>query len=239
MDAWITMAVATAGYLMGSVSIARVVGHRVLRGEDLDRPTTMEFPGGTTVELNRVGATDIGARAGPRWGGLVALADMAKAFAPTLAARLVWPDADYHLVVAVAVMVGHVYPVFHRFRGGRGQSCLYGGVLAVDWLAVPVTTVAAIVLGRLLIRDMMFSYIGGQILLIPWFAWRGGMSEVLYALAINLVFTVATIPEIRGYTRKWRAGEIRRIATWREFRTSHPGMGTGRFDAPEGAEPGE
>ena len=37
---------------------------------------------------------------------------------------------------AVAVLLGHNYPVFHRFRGGRGQSPLYGGLLAIDWPAV-------------------------------------------------------------------------------------------------------
>lgn len=229
MNPGILAAVSSAGYLIGSISFARLVARHALPGQDLEGPTTMEFLGGQTVELTRVGATDLGARAGPKWGGLVALADMAKAFIPTLAARLVWPDEHYYLIVAVAVMVGHIYPIFHRFSGGRGQSCLYGGLLAVDWLAVPVTTFVAVIVGRLVVRDMMFSYVGGQLLLIPWFAWRAGLPEVLYAIAINVLFTIASLSEIRGYVSKWRSGELQRVRTWREFRTSHPGMGSGRF----------
>lgn len=237
MDLGIVAAVSAAGYLIGSISVARIIGRRALPGEDLEQPTSMEFAGGATVELNRVGATDIGARAGPKWGGLVSLIDMVKAFAPTLATRLIWPDDDYHLIMAVAVMLGHIYSVFHRFKGGRGQSCLYGGLLAVDWLALPVTTIAAIAIGRFVVRDMTFSFVGGQLLLLPWFAWRGGWPEVAYAIAINVVFTIATLPEIRGYVSKWRAGEMRRITTWGEFRVSHPGMGSGRFDAPQDTDP--
>ena len=147
---------------------------------------------------------------------------------PVLVVRLVWPDDSYHLVVAVMAIVGHNWPVYYRWRGGRGQSPLYGGLAAVDWVAIPVTTVIGLFVGLVVLRDMFMAYTLGQFLLIPWFIWQGTPAEVVYAVVINLVFVVATIPEMGEYFRKRRAGELQQVSSWREFRTSHPAMGSGR-----------
>jgi glycerol-3-phosphate acyltransferase PlsY len=180
-----------------------------------------------------VSATSIGARTGPKWGIVVGVGDMLKAFVPTLIVRLIWPDEPYYLITAVAVMFGHNYPIFYRFRGGRGQSPLYGGLLAVDWLAIPVTSMLGVVVGLFLLRDMFVAYLLGQWLLIPWFIWRGEPPEVAYAVVINLLYTVASIPELRSYLVKRRGGELRQVAGWRDFKTAHPAMGTGRLDKDE------
>jgi glycerol-3-phosphate acyltransferase PlsY len=232
MTPGLAIAVTVAGYVLGSISFARLVGRRVLPEEDLSS-TTLELPGGATIDYRGVSATAVGARTGPKWGMVVGVGDMAKAFVPTLVARLLWPDDPYHLLVAVGAVVGHNYPVFHRFKGGRGQSPLYGGLLAVDWVALPVTTLVGVAVGLVVLRDMLVAYTLGQWLLIPWFLWRGGAAEVVYAVAVNVLFVVATIPEIRGYLARRRAGELEQIASWREFRTSHPAMGTGRLGAEE------
>ena len=229
MIAGIAISVALVGYLLGSISFARMVGNRVIPDADLSA-TDLELPGGATVEYTGVSATSIGARTGPKWGIIVGVADMLKAFIPTLAVRLIWPDDSYHLITAVAVMIGHNYPIFHRFKGGRGQSPLYGGLLAVDWIALPVTSVLGVVVGLFLLRDMVTAYMLGQWLLIPWFIWRGGPPEIAYAVAINLLYTVASIPELKGYLAKRRAGELKQVASWRDFKSAHPAMGTGRVN---------
>ena len=228
----IAISVAAIGYLLGSISFARMVGNRVLPDADLS-VTDLELPGGGTVEYTGISATAIGARTGPKWGIIVGVADMLKAFIPTLVVRLIWPDDSYHLITAVAVMVGHNYPIFHRFKGGRGQSPLYGGLLAVDWIALPVTSVLGVAVGLFLLRDMVTAYMLGQWLLIPWFIWRGGPPEIAYAVAINLLYTVASIPELKGYLAKRRAGELKQVASWRDFKTAHPAMGTGRLSDDE------
>ena len=216
------------GYLLGSISFARLVGRRVAPDADLSS-TDLQLPGGATIEYGGVSATAVGARSGPKWGAIVGVGDMAKAFVPTLVIRLVWPEDSYHLIAAAAVMVGHNYPVFYRFKGGRGQSPLYGGLLAVDWIALPVTTGLGIVVGLFILRDMLAAYWLGQWLLIPWFLWRAGPPEVAYAVTINLLYTIASIPELRRYVAKRRAGELEQVASWRAFKSSHPAMGSGRY----------
>jgi glycerol-3-phosphate acyltransferase PlsY len=224
------------GYLLGSVSFARLVGSRVIPDADLSS-TDLELPGGGTIAYTGVSATSIGARTGPKWGIVTGIGDMAKAFVPILLIRLIWPDDSYHLVVAVAVVVGHNYPVFYRFKGGRGQAPIYGGLLAIDWLAIPVTTAVGVAVGLWVIRDMMWAYTLGQWLLIPWFIWRGGTPEVAYAVIVNVLFTVATLPEIREYFKKRNAGELTQVSSWRDFKTAHPAMGTGRLDGEDTESP--
>ncbi len=232
MDLLPAVALGVAGYFVGAVSFARLIAARVIPGEDI-RSTTMELVGGATLEYGGVSATAVGARTGPRWGLVVGVLDMLKAFVPVLAVRLIWPDEWWHLVVAVMVVAGHNWPVYYRFRGGRGQSPLYGGLAAVDWVAIPVTTLAGLFVGLVVLRDMFFAYTLGQFLLIPWFWWQGTPQEVAYAVAINLLFVLATIPEITAYFAKRRTGELRQVTSWRDFRSSHPAMGSGR-DTPDG-----
>jgi len=230
MNLGVAVGLALVGYLIGSISFARMVGRRVVPDADL-ASTDLELLGGATIEYGGVSATSIGARTGPKWGIVVGVGDIAKAFIPTLAVRMLLPDDSYHLIMAVAVMVGHNYPVFHRFKGGRGQSPLYGGVLAIDWVAIPATTIVGVGVGLFVMRDMLIAYALGQWLLIPWFAWRAGPPEVVYAVTVNLLYTIAMIPELRSYMAKRRAGELKSVTSWREFRTSHPAMGTGRIEA--------
>lgn len=216
-------ALAVGGYLIGSISFARLIGRRVAANEDLSQ-NTLNLPGGATVDYGGVSATSIAIRGGPAWGVITGVLDMAKAFVPTLVVRRRWPDEPYHLVVAVASVVGHNYPVYHRFRGGRGQTPIYGSLLAVDWPALPITTTAGSAIGLLVFRDMYVAYWLGTWLLIPWFAWRAGPPEVAYAAAANLLLAIAGIPETRSYFEKRRAGELQQVSSWRELLTSHPAM---------------
>ena len=60
-----------------------------------------------------------------------------KALIPTLVLLIVYPDSAAYAVAAVAVMVGHVWPVWWRFEGGRGQAVLLGASVAIHVVAHP------------------------------------------------------------------------------------------------------
>jgi glycerol-3-phosphate acyltransferase PlsY len=216
-------ALAIAGYLIGAISFARIIGAKVAPGDDLSS-TILDLPGEATIDYGGVSATSIAVRGGPKWGMITGALDMAKAFIPVLLTRLVWPDEHYYLVVAVATVVGHNYPIYYRFKGGRGQTPIYGGLLGIDWLAIPVTTVVGTSVGLFVLRDMFAAYALGMWLLVPWFWWRADAAHVIYALIVNLLFVIATIPEMGEYFERRRNGELKQIKTWREFRRGHPAM---------------
>jgi hypothetical protein len=126
-----------------------------------------------------------------------------------LAVRWLFPNANYDLVVAAAGVAGHNYPVYYGFKGGRGMSPLFGGLILIDWLAIPVTTLAGMVIGLVVLRDIFISYLAGPLLLFPWFWWRGGdWRHLLYAAVVNVLFWSATWPEVREYYALKRAGEF-------------------------------
>jgi glycerol-3-phosphate acyltransferase PlsY len=223
MNIGLAAGLAVAGYLVGAISFARLVGAKVAPGDDLSS-TTLDLPGEATIDYGGVSATSIAVRGGPKWGVFTGVLDMAKAFLPVLITRLVWPDDTYYLVVAVATVVGHNYPVYYRFKGGRGQTPIYGGLLAIDWLAIPVTTIAGTSIGLFVFRDMFVAYALGMWLLVPWFWWRADTAHVVYAVVVNLLFLIATMPEMGEYFERRRNGELKQVKTWKEFRQSHPAV---------------
>ena len=125
---------ALVAYLIGSVSFAVVVS-RVF-----GLPDPHEYGSGNP------GATNV-LRTGHRGAALLTLlGDGAKGFVAVFAARHLAPllgASDLAVAgVALAVFLGHLYPVFHRFAGGKGVSTAAGIVLALYWpLGVALTAV--------------------------------------------------------------------------------------------------
>jgi glycerol-3-phosphate acyltransferase PlsY len=76
---------------------------------------------------------------GARYGCLVSILDMIKAAVPAFIFKLLYPEMPYYLITAGMATVGHIWPVVHRFKGGRGLSCIIGGMLIVDWVGVLIT----------------------------------------------------------------------------------------------------
>ncbi len=180
------------GYLIGSISFARVASHYALSGADI---SVTEFDVAGTEEkwvYRGVSATSVMERAGWRWGVAVIVLDALKAFVPAMTLRLLFPDSDAYLVVAVAVMAGHVWPVWWRFVGGRGQSSLVGALLAIDVLAIPAAAIAGAVVGLVVFTSVYMARNMGPGLLIPWFAFVAGMPHVLFAIAVNIIYWIAS-----------------------------------------------
>lgn len=225
-----SLLLALGAYLLGGISFARIVGARVLPGQDLSR-TDLVLPGGSeaTIGYTGVSATSVGARLGPKWGLITGGLDALKGFLPVLATRLIWPLSDDHLLVATMIIVGHNWPVWFRFRGGRGQSSLLGSLLAIDPLAPLVAIPLGAAIGLLGLRDMIVAYYLGQPLLIAWFLIFGTPAEVAYAIAINVVIAIASIPEMRDYLQARADGKVRQLTSWRDLAKAHPAMGSDRY----------
>ena len=221
MNIWIGLGAAIVGYLFGAVSFTRIVGARVVPGEDLSYG---EFPmGDTTLRVNRTSSSLISMKKGPAYGCLTSLLDMAKAAIPVLVFKLAFPDQNYEFLAAATAVVGHNFPAYYRFHGGGGLSPYLGGLAVLDWLAVPVLSVAGILTGGVL-RNVMVAYVSGVIWLIPWFAWRdGNWPSLLYAVIVNVAVWAAVWPTLKEISRKKRAGEIESkafLATLRDGRYS-------------------
>src|ERR1700694_5139633 len=120
-----TLAVVAAAYLLGSVSFAVVVS-KIFRLPD-PHSYGSGNPGATNVLRTGNKAAAVLTLAGDGLKGFVAVA---------LASRLgaSWGDASLATAgAALAVFVGHLYPIFHRFAGGKGAATAAGIAFGLSW----------------------------------------------------------------------------------------------------------
>ena len=134
MSAPLLLALAT-GYLLGSIPFGLLLTRFSGRGD-----------------LREIGSGNIGATNVLRTGakGLAALTlllDAAKGAAAVLIAQALWPDGTFH--AAAGAMIGHLYPVWLRFKGGKGVATLLG--IIAPLLPVAAIAYALIWVGLLLI----------------------------------------------------------------------------------------
>ena len=117
-------------YLIGSVPFALILARRW-----------------GAVDLRRIGSGNLGAanvvRASGVWAGiLVAVLDVTKGAASVLVAARLNPNAAATAAAGLAAIIGHIYPVWLRFRGGKGAATACG-VFSVltPWAVPPALTV--------------------------------------------------------------------------------------------------
>lgn len=128
---------AALAYLAGSLSTAVVVCR--LAG----------LPDPRTEGSKNPGATNVLRLGGKVPAAMTLLGDALKGLLPVLLARLVLDHPPSVALVALAAFLGHLYPVFFEFRGGKGVATALGALLGVSpgvgalalatWLAVSLT----------------------------------------------------------------------------------------------------
>ena len=167
------------------------------------------------IDIRRRGSGNAGASNalllfGKLRGGLCALFDILKAFTVTLAAKLAFPeDTLLFAVAASACILGHIFPFYMKFRGGKGLACLVGIFLAFDLR----------VFGILLVCEVVAALVTSYICVIPMTA----------AVALPLLYGVMTrdgaaalLLGLVGAVVLWRHFEnVRRILQGRELRLSY------------------
>ena len=164
-----TAVVIVAAYLLGSISFGIVVSR--LAGLPDPRTYGSKNPGATNVL--RSGKRAIAA--------LTLVGDAAKGFVAVWIALVLAPWAAAY--AGVAVFLGHLYPVFHRFQGGKGVATAAGVLVGLDaWLGLG-TVVTWIVVAA------FFRYSSLAALVAALFAvfcsvWLFGLAPVTAAVAV-------------------------------------------------------
>jgi glycerol-3-phosphate acyltransferase PlsY len=111
-------------------------------------------------------------------------------------------DQGYAYLLSFSVILGHDFPVYYRFKGGRGVSCLLGSLLFFDWLSIPVSFALSLGIGLFVIDDAFIAYLSFPTYLIPWVILTQGVSQLAaYVIAVNIIYWISLTPEIREYMR--------------------------------------
>jgi len=113
-----------AAYLLGAVPFAYIIARAY--GKDL-----------RSIGSGNIGATNLARAVGRPWGYICFVLDVLKGFVPMLAVRAILgaPDGPLYLVewllVGVAAIVGHVFPIYLGFKGGKGVATSFGVALGL------------------------------------------------------------------------------------------------------------
>jgi glycerol-3-phosphate acyltransferase PlsY len=178
----------TLSYLVGSVSFPFWVAR--LRGVDL-----------RAVGSRKLGGSNLWKSVGRREAIVGGLLDAAKGFIAVVVARAIGLPLETQLACGIAAVVGQMWPIFHRFDGGRANSAGWGFALAIDpiaFLIMMLPVVAAIAMraavrprpGRILPLAALLSFA-----VFPAVIWEqeGLTPSVLAGLAILVLIVVRRV----------------------------------------------
>jgi glycerol-3-phosphate acyltransferase PlsY len=217
-DIWIALATALLSYLVGSISIARLVARLIAPDVNLENVHLTNAAGSQGQHLQTVGATTASVRLGSRVGCVIGILDILKGVLPVLVVKLLFPEQFFHLLAAFFVVIGHNWPIYYRFRGGGGMSPTYGGFFIVDFIGTMVSSVAGMIFGFFIIRDILIAYTSGLWFFLVWLIiFKGDWPHIVYGVVMNLIFTIALIPDVKDYIKKKRAGELDMGASMETF----------------------
>jgi glycerol-3-phosphate acyltransferase PlsY len=195
----ITLAI-LAAYLVGSIDFAVIVGR--MHGIDIHKEGSGN-PGTSNVlrTLGRVPAA------------MVFVGDTLKG---TIGAAMGWyasgvPDPQVHWAFAagLAAVIGHCYPIFHKFKGGRGVAT-GGGVLL---FTAPIAAVIEVAIWAIVVKVTKVASIGSMVIVvitIPMLMWQGveGLALLWVGLTIALV-----VWRHRGNIQRMIAGREEKVPT--------------------------
>ena len=193
--------VVAVAYLIGSIPFSFLVAR------------AFGVPDVREVGSGNVGATNVLRSAGKAAGALALLLDLGKgAAASALAGRLAPGEAALPAAAAVAAVVGHMYPVWLRFRGGKGVATGLGAFAPLAPLAA-LGAVAAFGLVGLLTRFVSLGSIAGGVALAALALARSGPDPVAIAAAFTAVLVVF---RHRSNLRRILGGTERRVGQPKE-----------------------
>jgi glycerol-3-phosphate acyltransferase PlsY len=186
------IALVAAAYLLGAVPF----GLLVARGAGMD-------------DLRRrgsgnIGATNVSRTLGRKAGAATLACDVLKGAVPVWLAAALSPTPWVPVAAAGAAVLGHVFPVYLRFRGGKGVATGFGVLMALHWLTALLAVgvwVAAARLSRISSVGALAAYCALPLLA----AWTGRHEPYLVPFASALA--VLIVARHTGNIRRLLAGE--------------------------------
>jgi glycerol-3-phosphate acyltransferase PlsY len=172
-------------YLIGSIPTALWLG-RVYFGIDI-----REYGSGNS------GATNTFRVLGSRWGSLVMVVDILKGVLATSLYILLpyyltdeWDRTNFMVGLGLAAVLGHIFPIWAEFRGGKGVATLFGMIIAIQPI-VAACCVGVFMLVLYLTRFVSLSSIMASVAFAVFILFIFNEQEPLYrAFAITVTMTV-------------------------------------------------
>jgi glycerol-3-phosphate acyltransferase PlsY len=146
-----------AAYLVGSLSsaiiVCRLMGLPDPRGQGSGNP----------------GATNVLRIGGKKAAAITLIGDMLKGLLPVLLAKALGAGIAVQAATAVAAFLGHLYPLFFSFRGGKGVATMLGVLLGIHWPVGLLTIGTWLVIARIFKISSLAALLA--VAVTPLYAW--------------------------------------------------------------------
>jgi glycerol-3-phosphate acyltransferase PlsY len=163
-----------AGYLFGSVSAAIIVCN------------LMGLPDPRTQGSRNPGTTNVARIGGKKAAALTLAGDMLKGLLPVVIAHGLQANATILAGTALAAFIGHLYPVFFGFQGGKGVATALGVIYGLYWPVGLLTTGVWLVMA-VLFRYSSLAALTAMLLTPAGFAWLWPEPAVMAAMLVMTV----------------------------------------------------
>lgn len=165
-----TLILTLTAYLFGSISAA-IITCKI-----------MGLPDPRTQGSNNPGATNVLRIGGKKAAAITLLGDMLKGLLPVLLAVLLNSDDLTLALVASAAFLGHLYPLFFGFKGGKGVATAFGVILGVSWPVAAAMLVTWLVVAYGLKISSMSALVTAA--LAPFYFWWFSGSDALIVMSV-------------------------------------------------------
>jgi acyl phosphate:glycerol-3-phosphate acyltransferase len=180
-----------AGYLAGSLSAAIITCK------------LMGLPDPRTQGSNNPGATNVLRVGGKKAAAITLLGDAVKGVIPVVVAQLMSAPPLILALVALAAFLGHLYPVFFGFRGGKGVATAFGVLVALAWPVGLALLATWLVVAKLFNISSLAALIAAA--LSPLFMWL--LVPQLEFIAVAAIISVMLIWRHRSNIQKLISGD--------------------------------
>ena len=170
-----TIALIALGYIFGSLSSAIIISR------------ALGLPDPRTEGSGNPGATNMARTGGKKAAAMTLFGDLTKGLVPVLIAKGLGAELEAQLLVALAALLGHLYPVFFRFQGGKGVATALGVLFGLQWqiaLAWLVTWLAVFTWKKVSSLSALTATA-----LVPLYIWifSGSLSFVVFGIVITIL----------------------------------------------------
>jgi glycerol-3-phosphate acyltransferase PlsY len=150
----------------------------------------------TTVGSGNPGASNVARALGAKYGALVFLIDAAKGAIPAILGLAANGDVGAY-ICATAAILGHMFPITRKFRGGKGIATGAGMMLVMHWYVLAYLFVSWLIIAKVTKKASV-----GSILLVPTIPivlWLIGTPawEILTIIAIGALIEIKHVPNIK------------------------------------------
>jgi len=162
-------------YLLGSIPTGYILGY--LSGVDVRKAGS-----------GNVGATNVARVAGKKLGLLTLVGDAAKGIIPVWLARRLGMDVDAAALAAFAAFLGHLFPVFLNFQGGKGVATALGALLGL----APAATGALLLVFLIVIAATRIVSLASMIAAAaaPVAVWLFGYPPIVIGLTVAMALLI-------------------------------------------------